>query len=927
MVAANSWHVIVVGDRSSRAREPPMFPVLCLPLIASVGVVDDAADAPARPPIVVFLSDDHTLTDSSLYGSTDLDTPNMERVAAAGMTFDRAFVASPSCAPSRAALLTGLMPARNGAEANHSRPRAEIKKLPAYLQELGYEVVAFGKVAHYRQVTEYGFDLARHFNYHEDVAVGEAVGWLKTRESEKPLCLFVGTNWPHVPWPEPTEFDADALRIPPIHVDTPETRAARASYYQAVRTMDDELGRVYEAAYETLGDDTLFIHTSDHGAQWPFGKWNLYDDGIRTPLIAVWPGRIAAGVRTDAMASWVDLLPTLIEAAGGEVPPAPGENSSGGNGLDGRSLLPVLTGETDSHRDVIFTTHSGDGSKNVYPSRSVRDGRYKYIRNLHPEFEFNSHVTLVRKQTNDYWPSWVERAKADPDAARVVNRYQQRPAEELYDLAADPQELNNLADDPTHSERLTAMGERLSEWMAEQGDTKTVFGTPQLLPRPGPPPNVVTVFVDDMGWADLSCFGGTDVETKQIDRLAAEGRRFTQFYVNAPICSPSRTALTTGHYPARHRITSYLAHRAFNAERGMVDWLDVDAVTLPRLLSDAGYRAGHFGKWHMGGQRDVGEAPLVTAYGFDASLTNFEGLGPRVLPLLDAHDGSTPKRHDLGSAKLGRGPIEWEDRSVVTARFVDRAVEFVDAAADADEPFYLNLWPDDVHSPFFPPGLREGEKRELYLDVLTAMDAQLAPLFDRIRDDPALRDNTLILLASDNGPEPGAGTSAPLRGVKGQLYEGGVRSPLIVWGPGLLESSAAGTVNDTAVLSSVDLVRSLVTLTGTSPPDGYASDGEDLAATLLGLSAGGRTGPLFWRRPPDRPGPQGAPHPDLAVRDGKWKLLCDTDGSAARLYALTADPSESDDFAARHPKIARRLTRAVLDWNATLPADGVTGGE
>ena len=892
-----------------------MSPLLTAALLACGFAPGEApaADAPARPPIVVFLSDDHTLTDSSLYGSTDLATPNMERVAAAGMTFDRAFVASPSCAPSRAALLTGLMPARNGAEANHSRPRAEIKKLPAYLQELGYEVVAFGKVAHYRQVTEYGFDLARHYTYHEDVAVGEAIEWLRARESEKPLCLFVGTNWPHVPWPEPTTIDAGSIQIPPTHVETPETLAARASYYQAVHTMDDELGRVFDAAYEKSGDDTLFLHTSDHGAQWPFGKWNLYDDGIRTPLIAVWPGRIAAGVRTDAMVSWIDLLPTLVDAAGGEVDES----------LDGRSLLPVLTGATDTHRDRIFTTHSGDGNWNVYPSRSVRDGRFKYIRNLHPEYEFNSHVTTWREQADDYWPSWVEQAEHDPGAARIVNRYQQRPAEELYDLAADPHEVNNLAADPAHAERLAAMSRSLDEWMTEQGDTRTVFGLPQLLPRPGPPPNIVTVFIDDMGWADLSCFGGTGVETTNIDRLAAEGLRFTQFYVNAPICSPSRTALTTGHHPAKHRITSYLAHRAFNAERGMADWLDPAAVTLPRLLSDAGYRTGHFGKWHMGGQRDVGEAPLITRYGFDASLTNFEGLGPRVLPLLDAHDGSRVKRHDLGSAKSGRGPIVWEDRSDVTARFVERALQFVNVSAAVNQPFYLNLWPDDVHSPFFPPGLREGEKRELYLEVLGAMDDQLGPLFDRIRDDPALRGNTLILLASDNGPEPGVGTSEPLRGHKGDLYEGGVRSPLIVWGPGLVEPEAAGTVNDAAILSSVDLVASLVTLADLTPPRDYGPDGEDLLAVLLGQSGAPRGGPLYWRRPPDRPGPPADPNPDLAVRDGRWKLLCDLDGSRARLYAVGADVGERHDLAVAHPKIARRLTRLALEWNATLPEDGV----
>jgi uncharacterized sulfatase len=146
-------------------------------------------------------------------------------------------------------------------------------------------------------------------------------------------------------------------------------------------------------------------------------------------------------------------------------------------------------------------------------------------------------------------------------------------------------------------------------------------------------PNIVMVFIDDMGWSDFSCFGNRDARTPNVDRLAAEGIRFSQFYVNAPICSPSRCALTTGQYPQRWRITSYLNNRADNARRGLADWLDPKAPTLARILQDHGYATGHFGKWHLGGQRDVDDAPPITAYCFDASLTNFEGMGAKLLPL------------------------------------------------------------------------------------------------------------------------------------------------------------------------------------------------------------------------------------------------------------------------------------------------------
>lgn len=438
-------------------------------------------------------------------------------------------------------------------------------------------------------------------------------------------------------------------------------------------------------------------------------------------------------------------------------------------------------------------------------------------------------------------------------------------------------------------------------------------------------PNVITVFIDDMGWSDLSCYHGDRVETENIDRLAAEGLRFTNFYVNSPICSPSRVALTTGQSPHRWRITSYLAARKANHERGVVDWLDLQAPVLAREMRRNGYRTGHFGKWHMGGQRDVGEAPLITEYGFDTSLTNFEGLGPRVLPLKDAYNGKVPPKHDLGSANLGRGPIRWEDRSVVTAAFVQGALEFIDSAQAAARPFFVNLWPDDVHSPFFPPqDLRDktdSSKRELYYAVLDAMDQQLGRLFNRIRDDDHLRQNTLILVMSDNGHEEGAGMATPLRGAKTWLYEGGVRSPLIVWGPGFVESKVTGTTNETSILCALDVNRSLYTFTNTELPAGHVLDGEDLASTLLGHSEQSRQAPIFWRRPPDRPGTDQEDNPDLAVRQRNWKYYVNYDGSQAQLYDLSNDASESTNRIPEQRALATELHAKLLKWNAGLPKD------
>lgn len=440
-------------------------------------------------------------------------------------------------------------------------------------------------------------------------------------------------------------------------------------------------------------------------------------------------------------------------------------------------------------------------------------------------------------------------------------------------------------------------------------------------------PNVIVILVDDMGSADLSCFGGKTVQTPNIDRLANEGLKFRSFYVNAPICSPSRVALTTGQYPHRWRITSYLDNRQTNERRGVAQWLDPRAPVLARELYRAGYRTGHFGKWHMGGQRDVGDAPLITEYGFETSLTNFEGLGPRVLPILDAFNGKPTRKHDLGSTSLGRGSIQWAERSTVTSEFVKAAINFIDETQKnaPSKPFYLNLWPDDVHSPFFPSkearAATDGSKRALYYAVLAEMDRQLGVLFDRIRNDAKLRDNTLIAFLSDNGHEEGAGSSTPLRGGKTWLYEGGIRSPLIVWCPSQMKPSAIGCTDADSVMCSLDLNRSLYEITQTPLPKGATLDGEDVTTTLLGEDRYGRSAPIFWRRPPDRPGTREQDNPDLAVRDSKWKFCMNFDGSNPELYDLEADISETTNLAPARPTVVARLKQSLLKWNSEMPAD------
>lgn len=430
--------------------------------------------AQIKPNIVIYLADDQGQADGAVYGSQVLQTPTAEKLAKAGITFDNAFIASPACAPSRAALLTGLMPARNGAEANHTYPHKGTLVLTQKLQAAGYKVLGFGKIAHEKMNKECGFDFYSEPRVNLFHNVSE---YFKNNNTEQPVCLMVGDRRPHVPWTSESIYDPQSLKLPSYFIDTKETREHWAEYYSDITGLDDEMGKVYRLAQEKFGDNFIFIYTADHGGQWPFGKWNLYDAGIKVPLIVVWPGHISPGSRTTAMVSWIDIFPTLLDLTGSNTP----------DDLDGKSFKKVLEGKSEKFRDYIFTTHTGDGNMNVYPIRSIRDDHFKYIHNLRPDCYHSNHSDILRKpHAGGYWDSWDEVAKTDTIAAAIIQKYYVRPAEEFYDIQNDPTEQTNLIENKKHKKEIDKMRKALDEWMKKQGDTKQVLNTPYPIVGPKP---------------------------------------------------------------------------------------------------------------------------------------------------------------------------------------------------------------------------------------------------------------------------------------------------------------------------------------------------------------------------------------------------------------------------------------------------------
>ncbi len=421
-------------------------------------------------------------------------------------------------------------------------------------------------------------------------------------------------------------------------------------------------------------------------------------------------------------------------------------------------------------------------------------------------------------------------------------------------------------------------------------------------------PNVVCILVDDFGWADPSCFGGK-VPTPNIDRLAQEGMQFRQFYVASPICSPSRCGVITGQFPARWKITSYLQTKAGNRECEQADFLDPKAPSLPRAFKEAGYATAHIGKWHLGGGRDVTEAPKFAAYGYDLGLGTYESPEPAAALGLK----SQPWAQEIEPQQVQR-----HER---TRWMVDESIKFMQQ--HTDKPCFVNLWLDDTHTPFRP---QEGEDaREVkakFRDVLTTMDMQIGRLID------ALPKNTLIILCGDNGPEPSfaRARSGGLRGMKWSLYEGGIRTPLIVRWPGVVPASV---VNEVTVVSSVDFLPTLCALAQIKAP-AADFDGVDMSAAFRGEKIM-RQKPLLWeygRKPgaagkvkggfpyPNEPGSKS---PNVAIRDGDWKLLVNSDGTQTELYHLSRDPNESKNLAETEFATVERLRKAALAWMAAMP--------
>lgn len=417
---------------------------------------------PKKPNIVLVIADDCRFLDLGCYGSPDAITPNIDRLAAEGVRFTRFFQATAMSSATRHCLLTGLYPVRSGAYPNHTRLNDGVGTLPQYLKQAGYRVALEGK-RHIAPIEAFPFEYLS--NEQQRTVYPELIEpfLADVARSGEPFFLYVGSTEPHDPWNKGDQslWNPDDLTLPCNLVDTPATRKQFRNYLAEINELDNQVGAVDALLHKYgLDENTIFIFTSEQGYSFPFGKWTCYDEGLHTGFVIRWPGTVKPGRVTDAMCEYVDVTPTLVDIAGGKIP----------EGLDGRSFLPVIKDETDSFKNEVYGIQTSRGiffGPEYYAIRSIRNERYAYIMNLTPEATFKCMSTNPKK---GWWMSWKEKAATDEFARRQVERYQKRPAEELYDIVNDPFQTRNLADDPQYAGEKARMRAELLQWMESQGD-------------------------------------------------------------------------------------------------------------------------------------------------------------------------------------------------------------------------------------------------------------------------------------------------------------------------------------------------------------------------------------------------------------------------------------------------------------------------
>ena len=927
-----------------------LFVVLFLLGRAAIAGGEIDGDPPLN--IVLIVADDLGWRDAGFMGSDFYETPSLDRLAAQGMVFTDAYANGANCAPSRAALMSGQYGPRTGVYTVGSSNRGkavnrkiltvansitldgQVVTLAETLRDAGYATGMMGKwhlgADDERGPLAQGFDVnvggnqaghprsyfspyhnadiedGKDGEYLTDRLTDEAISFVRAHAHE-PFFLYLPFYAVHTP------LQAKPKLLKKYRDKTPGERHTNARYAAMVEAMDTNVGRLVDAIDAAgIGSNTLIVFISDNGglgrvtSMSPLrgAKGMFYEGGIRVPMIARLPGVIEAGSTCAEPVIGLDLYPTLLEFAKVDRPT--------GQALDGVSLAGLMRGDDAVERDALFWhfpayLESGgvvkDSPWRTTPCGVIRMGEWKLI-------------------------EYFEDGKL-----------------ELYNLEADIGERANLADiRPDVRDRLHA---RLIAWRAEvnapvptEPNPKyepsesvslragmLIAALPLIIDRPlaaKGAPNIVYILADDLGYADLGCYGQTKIETPNIDRLAAQGMRFTQHYSGSSVCAPARCVLMTGYHTGH----GYVRNNRGLPNVESQEPIPAEVVTIGELMQGLGYQTACIGKWGLGGLVNDGHP---NDQGFD----HWFGY-------LDQRHAHTHypdylwrnrDRVEIPGNRGGRREVHSQD--VLTAE----VLAFIENR-DEQRPFFLYVpyiiphvsldvsdeslaqyagrW---VETPF-EGGHYSGHEtpRAAYAAMVSHMDRDVGKIMAML-EEKGLAENTLVIFASDNGPTFNGGadsaffeSAGPYRGLKGSLFEGGIRVPMIARWPGTI---AAGTETDHASAFE-DVLPTLVEIGGGEVPSGI--DGISMVPTLTGIGVQVQHEVLYWELGSKQ-----------AVRAGRWKLVRVTDrkgNTRAMLFDVEADEGEEHDLAREKPEVLSRMieiarrSRTVSDEYPSVYDDG-----
>jgi N-sulfoglucosamine sulfohydrolase len=467
----------------------------------------------ARKNVVLFVTDDQS-PDLGCYGNDAIRTPNMDALAADGTLFKHAFCTTASCSASRSVILTGLHNHANGHYGHqHSYHKfnsfANIVSLPVYLSGAGYRTARCGKY-HVAPEYVYKFDQTIPGNSRSPKVMADNCKDFFSEESDKPFFLYICTSDPHRGGGTATElpykpnrfgnlrpgtkgypgikediYEPSKVNVPGFLPDTPTCRAEIAQYYQSVSRIDQGLGQLFRNLKDAgQWEDTLFIYISDHGIAMPGAKTTLYEGGMHAPCIVRNPYEKKRGVKNNALVSWVDLVPSILDFSGvlesnGRVAPTvlktlksrsiPGEQRTRhpGGVFHGRSFIPILGNEETKGWDEVYASHTFHEITMYYPMRVVRERRYKLIWNIAHDLPYPFASDLWAAPT---WQAQYKQGMSAPYGKKTVRSYIHRPEFELYDIQTDPHEGKNLAESPGHLETLARLKSKLKTFQQKTGD-------------------------------------------------------------------------------------------------------------------------------------------------------------------------------------------------------------------------------------------------------------------------------------------------------------------------------------------------------------------------------------------------------------------------------------------------------------------------